>query len=195
MASYGFSNYTARRPFRQVTVLAVKMILQQERQSSQIGWDNTLAALVFRYSGSIVPLRSGKPKFRSKVLGSHAKVVPDGLKLCRGHDLSALCKFDDVLRYRTLCCTSYLKLDLDRSQDFARLSCDRVGPVRQDILVPEVGQRLPENVLEATRRKRPNDLYDASSGCVGGCVGGCVPILPRWHGGAVVFCFACRLLG
>jgi hypothetical protein len=67
-----------------------------------------------------------------------------------GGGLAAFRKFDDFLRHLTLGLTGNLKLDLDRPQDFARLSGDRIGPVRQNVFVLQVGQRLPKDVLQAT---------------------------------------------
>lgn len=77
----------------------------------------------------------------------------------------ALGELDDVLRDCALGCASDLELDLDRAQDFTRLSGDGIGPVRQDVLVLQVGQRLPKDVLQATSRERPDYLDRCVASC------------------------------
>ena len=71
---------------------------------------------------------------------------------------STLRKLDDVLRNRALGRAGNLQLRLDRPQDFPRLGGDGISPVRQNVIVLQVGQGLPQNVLEATSRERPDDL-------------------------------------
>lgn len=82
-----------------------------------------------------------------------------------GGALAPLREFDDVLRDRTFGGAGNLELDLDRAQDLSRLSGDSIRPIWQDVLVLQIGQRLPKDVLQATSRERPDYLHRLGASC------------------------------
>ena len=102
--------------------------------------------------------------------------------------LTPLRELDDVLRDCPLGRAGHLKLDLDSAQNFTGLRCDRIRPVRQDILVLQIGQCLPENILQATSREWPNNLLRGASGGAGDSV--LAPLCRHVCGTAI--CLTCR---
>lgn len=81
--------------------------------------------------------------------------------------LALLRELDNFRGHLPLGLAGDLKLNLHRPQNFPRLRGDGVGSVRQDVIVLQVGQRLPKDIFEAASCERPDYGFD-SSGCAGG---------------------------
>lgn len=75
-------------------------------------------------------------------------------------ELSTLGEIDNLLRNRALCLAADLELHLDCSQNFAGLRSDGIGAVRHDVLMLQIGQCFPKDILQAASRERPNDGCD-----------------------------------
>src|SRR6202171_2190458 len=76
----------------------------------------------------------------------------------------ALREIDDLFRNGSLSLAADLELHLNCTQDFTGLRSDSIRPVWHDILLLQVDQRLPKNILEAISRQRPNDGYGLGRG-------------------------------
>lgn len=84
-------------------------------------------------------------------------------------------EINNVLRNTSLGLASNLELNLDGSQDLARLCSDGIGSVRHDVVMLQICKRLPQDILEAASRQWTNNGYDAP--------------LDRPHAYAVALCY------